>query len=103
MGKKLTVTLGDIDQKMVNVLPEENSKNYLKYRNEFNRASNFIERYNHPVHVDIELSNLCNYSCNFCVQGMKPKPEFYKKKKQLEKKCLKKLLQFLLNKLLKQK
>ncbi len=29
MGKKLTVTLGDIDQKMVNVLPEVNSKNFL--------------------------------------------------------------------------
>jgi radical SAM protein with 4Fe4S-binding SPASM domain len=85
MEKKLTVTLGDIDQKMVNVLSEVNSNNYLKYRNEFNRASNFTERYNYPVHVDIELSNLCNYSCAFCVQGMKPKPEFYKKKKQLEK------------------
>ena len=56
MEKKLTVTLGDIDQKMVNVLSEVNSKNYLKYRNEFNRASNFNQRYEFPVHVDIELT-----------------------------------------------
>ena len=85
MANKLTVILGDIDQKMVKILPQVKAESYLKYRDEFNRASNFIERYNFPVHVDIELSNLCNYSCAFCVQGMKPKPEFYKKKKTLHK------------------
>ena len=65
MGKKLTLILGDIDQKMVNILPEDKCKKYKKYRNEFNRASNFIERYDNPIHVDFELSNLCNYSCSF--------------------------------------
>jgi MoaA/NifB/PqqE/SkfB family radical SAM enzyme len=85
MKHKLTVTLGDIDQEMVKILPHGKAESYLQYRDEFNRASNFTERFNFPVHVDIELSNLCNYSCAFCVQGMTPKPEFYKKKKTLHK------------------
>ena len=92
MSNKLTVTIGNIDQKMAKILPQVKSQSYLKYRDEFNRASNFIERYNFPVHVDIELSNLCNYSCAFCVQGMKPKPEYYKKKKLLNKKVVQNIL-----------
>ena len=70
MKRKLTVTLGDIDQKMIKILPHKKAESYLQYRDEFNRASNFTERFNFPVHVDIELSNLCKYSCAFCVQEM---------------------------------
>jgi len=92
MVKNITNTLGDIDQKMIKILPNDRAENYLRYRDEFNRASNFIERYNFPVHVDIELSNLCNYSCSFCVQGMAPKPDFYKKKKRLDKQTVLHLL-----------
>jgi|APSaa5957512535_1039671.scaffolds.fasta_scaffold14275_3 radical SAM protein with 4Fe4S-binding SPASM domain len=88
MSKKLTNILGDVDLKMISILSKHKASKYLKYREEFNRASGFVERYKHPIHVDIELSNLCNYSCAFCVQGMSPKPEFYKKKKQLNKEVI---------------
>ena len=83
--KPITTVLGYVDQKMMNILSKDKGVSFSNYRNEFHKASNFNQLYEYPVHVDIELTNLCNYSCGFCVQGLKPKDEYYRKKKILEK------------------
>lgn len=81
--KKLTYTVDDVDRMMLEAVhkPEK----YLEYRKEFYKASNFIERPDAPVHLDIELINTCNYSCRFCEHGRNPKNNYYRKEKVLAK------------------
>ncbi len=90
-----TKVLGDIHQRTIEFLNSKIKKeNYLKYRNKFNRASNFEELYDHPIHVDIEVDNICNYACSFCPIGQ-PESElgqWYKSKHEIPLDKLKSLL-----------
>jgi MoaA/NifB/PqqE/SkfB family radical SAM enzyme len=70
---------------MKGLLPEARLKSYNDYRREFYESADFLSDNNYPIHLDFELTNLCNYKCEFCVQGLINKPEFYKKKKELPK------------------
>ena len=83
MQKQITSVIGDIDLKMIKMV--SNKKSYLKYRELFQKASNFIERPNNPIHVDIEITNDCNYKCAFCVHGIVSKNSYYKNHKELPK------------------
>ena len=44
-------------------------RSYLKYRDQFEEASTFKKIQNYPIHLDIELDNVCNYACTFCPIG----------------------------------
>ncbi len=74
----------NIDEYIINSLSEERAKSYKEYRSIFNEAAEMRSANSYPVHLDIELTNLCNYKCAFCVQGFDEKPEFYQKKKFLD-------------------
>ncbi len=58
----------------------EDKESYVNYRNEFAMASRFERRFDYPIHVDIELTNTCNYNCSFCEHGkaIEVKKEYYK-------------------------
>ena len=73
--KKLTYTLNDMDKKMLEAVPDP--EGFRKYREDFYAASTFKKRFDHPIHLDIELHNACNFRCAFCEHGLDPKPEFY--------------------------
>lgn len=88
----LTYSNRNIDDLIINALPEQLAFSYKSYREEFSRAANFLSNNSHPIHLDFELTNLCNYKCEFCVQGLPEKPDFYKKKKQLPKELVFKVL-----------
>lgn len=82
---KRTVPLGNIHQKTIDFLPTENAKrSYLKYRDQFEEASTFKKIQNYPIHLDIELDNVCNYACTFCPIGQ-PENELNKYYKDLKK------------------
>lgn len=87
MSYKRTLAEGDIHQKTFNLLVAENEKSsYLEYRKLFEQASAFKKIQRFPIHLDIELDNVCNYACTFCPIGQ---PEnklnlYYKNVKRLE-------------------
>lgn len=83
--KKLTYLSTDIDKKMLQCV--DNKAAYLDYREEFAQASNFKKRFDYPIHVDIELTNTCNYKCSICVHGKDEtkQKEYYKTKFILQK------------------
>ena len=75
-----------IHQKTIKLLDTQKKKdNYIEYRTKFENASNFKKIYNHPIHIDLEIDNICNFACTFCPIGQ-PESElgkFYKEKHQL--------------------
>ncbi len=84
---KRTEVLGGIHQKALNGLSDKKAKDsYIKYRKEFEEASSFKAIPSYPIHVDIELDNICNYACTFCPIGQPDNElnEFYKSKKKIE-------------------
>lgn len=95
MNYKRTIALGEIHQKTVKLLVSENEKNsYLEYRKLFEEASAFKEIQKFPIHLDIELDNVCNYACTFCPIGQ---PEnklnsYYKNIKKLDEKKVHQIL-----------
>ena len=84
---KRTETLGNIHQKTLSLLSSESEKNsYLEYRKQFEDAASFKKIHKFPIHLDIELDNVCNYACTFCPIGQ---PEnklnsYYKDIKKLD-------------------
>jgi radical SAM protein with 4Fe4S-binding SPASM domain len=84
---KRTEALGNIHQKTLSLLSSENEKNsYLEYRKKFEDAASFKKIHKFPIHLDIELDNVCNYACTFCPIGQ---PEnklnsYYKDIKKLD-------------------
>lgn len=67
---KRTVPLGNIHEKTIEYLPTKSEKDsYLEYRNQFDAAAAFKKIQNFPIHLDIELDNVCNYACTFCPIG----------------------------------
>ena len=69
MYKRTEVT-GDIHKKTLKLLKLDDEKNsYLEYRNQFEDAASFKKVQNFPIHLDIELDNVCNYACTFCSIG----------------------------------
>jgi len=75
-------TVGDIETQMLAIVP--NPAEYRKYRESFDRASDFVECPEAPIHLDIELNNTCNYTCSFCVYGNDKYP-YYQTKNSLPK------------------
>ena len=78
-----TKIFGNIHDIALRYLGKDQLENYSIYRNKFDQANNFIATFNHPIHVDIELDNICNYACSFCPIGQ-PESElgqYYQKKK----------------------
>jgi len=43
---------------------------FKKYRSDWNKAANEHYLPEHPLHVDIELSDACNLKCEMCAHGM---------------------------------
>jgi len=43
---------------------------FEKYRREWNKAANENYFPDHPLHIDIELSDACNLKCEMCAHGM---------------------------------
>ena len=65
-----TEVLGGIHKKTVDSLKTEKEKNsYSLYRKIFEDASSFKNLQEYPIHLDIELDNVCNYACTFCPIG----------------------------------
>ena len=61
---------GLIHQKTIdNLETDEEKKKYAEYRDKFEKASNFQEKYNYPIHIDLEIDNVCNFACTFCPIG----------------------------------
>ena len=90
-----TKVLGDIHHKAVDFLDTDFKKSsYLKYRNKFDKAIKFEELFDHPVHVDIEVDNICNYACSFCPIGQPESDlgQWYKNKHEIPLEKLKSLL-----------
>tara|TARA_B100000795_G_scaffold171879_1_gene129605 strand:+ start:3581 stop:4579 length:999 start_codon:yes stop_codon:yes gene_type:complete len=84
---KRTEILGGIHKKTINNLGTlEEKKSYLKYRNQFEEASSFKTIQNFPIHLDIELDNICNYACTFCPIGQPENKlhEYYQNTKKLD-------------------
>ena len=84
---KRTNSLGDIHEKTIKLL--DNPKKideYIKYRKEFDDASNFKEIQKYPIHIDIEVDNFCNFACTFCPIGQKDNElhKYYKDLKSLD-------------------
>ena len=50
---------GLIHQKTIDYLETEEEKNYIEYRDKFDKASNF-KIYDYPIHIDLEIDNICN-------------------------------------------
>jgi len=44
----------------------KNEKEFLHYRELWEKASNFEIETNFPLQIEFELSNACNYRCTFC-------------------------------------
>lgn len=89
-----TKIFGDIHDIALKCLDKDQLENYSIYRNKFDQASNFITVFNHPIHVDIELDNICNYACSFCPIGQ-PESElgqYYQKKKEISVEKIKEIL-----------
>lgn len=86
---KRTNVHGDIHEKTISLLDtDQKKKDYAQYRDEFNKASNFEKRYDFPIHLDLEIDNICNYACTFCPIGQPESElgEFYKSKFEIPKK-----------------
>ncbi len=79
---------GSIHQKTIDYLEsDEDKKKYAEYRDKFEKASNFKKVYNYPIHIDLEIDNICNYACSFCPIGQ-PDTElgkWYQKKQEIPK------------------
>ena len=90
-----TEVLGGIHKKTVDSLKTEKEKNsYSLYRKIFEDASSFKNLQEYPIHLDIELDNVCNYACTFCPIGQ-PDNElngYYKNLKKLDEKKIYELL-----------
>ena len=90
-----TAVLGGIHKKTVDSLKTEKEKNsYSLYRKIFEDASSFKNLQEYPIHLDIELDNVCNYACTFCPIGQ-PDNElngYYKNLKKLDEKKIYELL-----------
>lgn len=50
---------------------EMEADKYREYRLEWNRTANEDYLPTHPLHVDIELSNVCNLRCKMCIHGIR--------------------------------
>ena len=90
-----TKVLGDIHLKTIELLDTElKKKNYKQYRAQFSEASNFEKLFIHPIHVDIEVDNICNYACSFCPIGQPESElgEWYKEKKEISVEKIKEIL-----------
>lgn len=48
---------------------ETRESDYIKYRKTWNEAAEFLTP-DHPLHVDIELSDACNLRCKMCAHGL---------------------------------
>ena len=86
---KRTEVIGGIHQKVLDNLDNKKDKDsYLKYRKEFEDASNFRKIQSYPIHIDIELDNICNYACTFCPIGQPDNElnKFYRSKKKIDDK-----------------
>ncbi len=64
-GKKRNIAAKDEISKWGN-----DSGKFDEYRNKWNMSANEDFLPEHPLHVDIELSNACNLRCKMCVHGM---------------------------------
>ena len=79
-----TSVLGDVHKKTVSFLKSKKDKeNYSKYRNEFDLASNFNKIQKFPLHIDLEIDNLCNFACSFCPIGQ-PESKFHEQYKTIK-------------------
>jgi len=90
-----TQVLGGIHKKTVDLLETEKEKNsYSSYRKIFEDASKFKNIQNYPIHLDIELDNVCNYACTFCPIGQPDNElnEYYKNVKKLDEKKIYEIL-----------
>ena len=86
--KKRTKVLGDIHDKAVKYLTSVDDKSsYIEYRKNFELASDFKKTFDYPIHIDLEIDNVCNFACSFCPIGQ-PESElgqFYKTKHEIPK------------------
>ena len=65
-----TEVLGDIHKKAHKLLDTTDKKEaYLNYRKIFKGAASFEKIQKFPIHLDIELDNVCNFACTFCPIG----------------------------------
>ena len=79
---------GLIHQKTIdNLETEEEKKNYIEYRDKFDKASNFKKIYDYPIHIDLEIDNICNFACSFCPIGQPDTKlgKWYQTKKEIPK------------------
>lgn len=49
---------------------KNDAERFESYRKEWNKAANDNHLPDHPLHVDIELSDACNLRCKMCVHGL---------------------------------
>ena len=84
-----TSVKGLIHQKTIDYLETEEEKNYIEYRDKFDKVSNFKKIYDYPIHIDLEIDNICNFACSFVQldnliqslkNGIKLKKKYLKKK-----------------------
>ena len=83
-----TSVKGLIHQKTIdNLETEEEKKNYIEYRDKFDKASNFKKIYDYPIHIDLEIDNICNFACSFCPIGQPDTKlgKWYQTKKEIPK------------------
>ena len=77
---------------MINVYGEK----YLKYREQWDSAIAGEWTPSHPLHVDLELFNACNYRCSFCPYSLptaeRPKGFNVDGNKRLSKNIIEKIL-----------
>tara|TARA_B100000795_G_C22800439_1_gene441589 strand:+ start:2685 stop:3683 length:999 start_codon:yes stop_codon:yes gene_type:complete len=92
---KRTEVLGGIHKKAHNLLDTADKKKaYLNYRKVFQGAASFEKIQKFPIHLDIELDNICNFACTFCPIGQPENKlnEYYKTIKKLDEKKVYKIL-----------
>jgi radical SAM protein with 4Fe4S-binding SPASM domain len=85
---KRTEVLGGIHKKTHKFLNTDEERNsYLNYRKIFEDASSFKKIQKFPIHLDIELDNVCNYACTFCPIGQPDNElnDYYRSIKKLDK------------------
>jgi radical SAM protein with 4Fe4S-binding SPASM domain len=89
-----TKIFGNIHEIALKHLDVDKVEKYFSYRNKFDKANSFERVFDHPIHVDIELDNICNYACSFCPIGQ-PESElgkYYKIKKEISVDKIKEIL-----------
>jgi len=93
MEEKKTFTRVKNRDQIHRILARELGDRFWDYRNEWDSSESFETERSFPVHLDIEINNLCNMRCSMCEHGQAPKPEYFREKKELDRDTVRRIIE----------